>query len=253
MNGPSILFIGAHPDDLEILCGGTICICLQQGFEVWLGIATNGNVGTPDLSREEIAAIRKEEASASAKALGVHGLIWMNEDDELLFDDKPTRLKFVDAIRQAKADIVVAHNPNDYHPDHRVVSRLATDARILSAVRLVETRHPPVKAPPELFYMDSVAGIGFPPDYLVDVTASFERKLSALGYHKSQNAWMRDLFDRDLPELACVQSAFRGLQGGVKYAEAFSQPSYWPKRPFGLPFLEGDGRTKSFGSALPNR
>lgn len=53
-----ILFIGAHPDDLEILCGGTIRRCVEQGHEVWMAVATNGNVGTPDLSCEEIARIR---------------------------------------------------------------------------------------------------------------------------------------------------------------------------------------------------
>lgn len=233
----NLLFIGAHPDDLEILCGGTIRRCVRQGHQVWMAVATNGNVGTPDLTRQEIAAIRHREAQAAAARLGVCGLIWMNEDDEFLFDDKPTRLKFVDAIRQARADILVAHNPGDYHPDHLAVSKCATDARILSSVRLIETAHPPLETVPELFYMDSVAGIGFTPQWSVDISDVFEEKMEALECHESQNAWVKKIFDHDLLDVARTQSAFRGLQAGVQYAEAFSQPHYWPKKACVLPFL----------------
>lgn len=233
----NILFIGAHPDDLEILCGGTIRQCTQQGHQVWLAVATNGNVGTPDLTREEIAEIRKNEALAAAAALGACGLIWMDEDDEFLFDDKRTRLKFVDAIRQAQADVVVTHNPDDYHPDHIATSKCATDARILSAVGLIETVHPCLESAPELFYMDAIAGIGFSPQWYVDITPTFPDKIAALQCHESQNAWLRRIFDQGLLDIVNVQSAFRGLQVGVRYAEAFSQPNYWPKKAVSLPFL----------------
>lgn len=233
----NIIFFGAHPDDLEILCGGTIALCVQAGHKVWMAVATNGNVGSPDLGRDDIARVRKAEAERASTALGAEGLIWMNEDDELLFDDQRTRLKFVDVIRQAKADVLITHNPLDYHPDHIATSRLATDARILSAVRLIETEHPHLPKAPELFYMDSIAGIGFVPQLYVDTSDMHETKLVALRSHESQNAWLATIFNQDLMRVASVQSAFRGLQAGTQYAEAFSQPVYWPKRPLSLPFL----------------
>jgi LmbE family N-acetylglucosaminyl deacetylase len=234
----NILFFGAHPDDMEILCGGTILECIARGHTAWMAVATNGNVGSPTLSKSEIAAVRRREAEEAAGVLGAAGLIWMDEDDEFLFDDLPTRLKFVDAIRQARADVIVTHNPQDYHPDHNACSKLASDARILSAVRLIETAHPHLPQSPELYYMDSVAGIHFVPQFFVDVSAHTARKLEALAKHDSQNSWVKSIFNQDIGELVRTQSAFRGLQAGVTHAEAFAQPVYWPKRPINLPFLQ---------------
>lgn len=233
----NLIFIGAHPDDLEILCGGTIARCVAEGHTVWMAIATNGNVGSPTLGRDEIAAVRKKEAEAAARCLGAAGLIWMNENDEFLFDDERTRRKFVDAVRQAKADVIVTHNPHDYHPDHVACSKLASDARILTAVRLIETEHPHLSKSPELFHMDSIAGLRFEPQFFVDISAQFERKQQAAQCHRSQNAWLKSIFNSDLSHHIQVQSAFRGLQCGVAYAEAYVQPTYWPRQAVTLPFL----------------
>jgi len=233
----NLLFFGAHPDDLEILCGGTISLCVAEGHDVWMAVATNGNGGNASLSRAATATLRKAEAENAAARLGAVGLIWMDEDDGLLFDDRPTRLKFVDAIRRARAGAVFTHNPVDYHPDHNACCKLATDARILSAVRLIETDHPHLNKAPELFYMDSVAGINFLPSLYVDISSVIEQKMDAIGCHESQNAWLRSSFDHDLLGSAKVQSAFRGLQSGVVHAEAFSQPTYWPRQTLTLPFL----------------
>ena len=186
----NIIFFGAHPDDLEFFCGGTIAKCVEQGHTVWMAAVTNGNAGSPKLGKSEIAEVRHAEAQAAARVLGAAGLIWMNEDDELLFDNQPTRMKFVDAIREAKADVIVTHNPNDYHPDHIACSKMATDARILSAVRLIETAHPHLGQSPELFYMDSTAGINFLPQFYVDISSSFDTKMKALSCHDSQNGWL---------------------------------------------------------------
>jgi LmbE family N-acetylglucosaminyl deacetylase len=237
----TILFFGAHPDDLEILCGGTIARCVAEGHVVWMATATNGNVGSPTLTNDEIGAVRKKEAEAAAKCLGAAGLIWLNENDEFLFDDERTRLKFVDAVRQAQADVIVTHNPNDYHPDHIACSKLASDARILSAVRLIKTEHAHLPKSPELFHMDSVAGMRFEPQFFVDVSAHFGLKQQAVQCHHSQNAWLKSIFNTDLSHHVQVQSAFRGLQCGVSYAEAYVQPVYWPRRAISLPFLPARG------------
>lgn len=233
----NLIFIGAHPDDLEILCGGMIAASVARGHRVTMAIATNGNVGSPTHTREEIAEIRRGEAGAAAQILGAADCIWMDEDDEFLFDDRRTRLKFVDAIRQARADIIFTHNPEDYHPDHIACSKLASDSRILSAVRLIETAHPALEKVPELYFIDSIAGINFQPQYYADITAFMETKSRALLAHDSQNAWMRAIFNNDVTANMRTQSSFRGLQAGVKYAEGFSQPAYWPRTPVTLPFL----------------
>ncbi|MFV0416716.1 MAG: PIG-L deacetylase family protein [Chthoniobacterales bacterium] len=237
----NILFIGAHPDDLEILCGGTIARYASLGHEVWMAVATNGNVGSPTLTREEIAAVRKKEAFAASQRLGATGFLWLDEDDEFLIESREVRLKFVDAIREAKADIIVTHNPQDYHPDHIACSKLATDARILSAVRLIETAHPHLATSPELFYMDSVAGINFNPQFYVDISGEFSTKMEALKCHDSQNAWLKSIFNQELMDAARIQADFRGLQVGVSKAEAYSQPAYWPRRAVTLPGMVQSG------------
>lgn len=214
-----------------------ISASVVQGHCVTMAIATNGNVGSPTHTREEIAEIRKSEAKAAAQILGAADCIWMDEDDEFLFDDKRTRLKFVDAIRKARADIIFTHNPGDYHPDHVACSKLASDSRILSAVRLIETAHPALKKVPELYFIDSIAGLNFQPQFYADITDFMEIKGQALLAHESQNAWMRAIFNDDVTANMRTQSSFRGLQAGVKYAEGFSQPAYWPKTSGTLPFL----------------
>lgn len=233
-----ILFVGAHPDDLELLCGGTIRKAILHGHEVWMAVSTNGNVGSPTLDRDAIAAVRKEEASAAAQSLGAKGFIWLNEEDEFLFDDRRTRLKFVDAIREARAEIVITHNPNDYHPDHITTSKCVTDARILAGVRLIETAHPHLAQIPELFYMDSVAGIHFQPQLYVDISDVFHEKEKAIHCHASQAAWVQTIFGFDYCLVASKLSAFRGLQAGVEHAEAFVQPEYWPRKTLTLPLFQ---------------
>jgi len=247
----NLIFFGAHPDDLEILAGGTIARCAAEGHNVWMAIATNGNVGSPDLDRDEIAAIRAREAEEAAAVLGAKGVIHIGVDDEFLFDDKPTRLKFVDAVRHAQADIIFTHNPNDYHPDHIACSKLASDARILSAVRLIETDHPHLKAPPELFHMDSIVGMGFVPQLFVDITETYEIKMASIRRHDSQISWLRSIFNKDLTQMAAIPAAYRGLQAGVPYAEAFLQPVYTPQRTIQLPFLNPMGGSWYAGSANP--
>src|SRR5690625_1599587 len=100
-----ILAIGAHPDDVELQCGGTLAKYAQRGDHVTIAIATNGNVGSPTLSKDEIAAVRKAEAKRSAEVIGAD-LIWMDFPDEWLFNDPTTRLRFIDAIREARADVI---------------------------------------------------------------------------------------------------------------------------------------------------
>ena len=101
----NILAIGAHPDDIEILCAGTLALYKQQGHNVFMAVATDGGVGSPTLSRSETADLRRREQEKSCASLGAE-LIWMGFEDEWLFDDRPTRTRFLDAIRQAEPDII---------------------------------------------------------------------------------------------------------------------------------------------------
>jgi len=113
-----ILGIGAHPDDLEILCGGTLAKYSATGHKISMAIVTEGSAGSSELSIEELAKVRKKEAENSAKIINAE-LLWLEEPDELFFENKETRLKIMNLIRQAKPDVIITHAPSDYHPDHQ--------------------------------------------------------------------------------------------------------------------------------------
>ncbi|MEQ8780325.1 MAG: PIG-L deacetylase family protein [Roseibium album] len=225
----NILAIGAHPDDIEMQCAGTLALYRQQGHSIFFAVATNGNVGSPVLTREEIADIRHKEQLKACELIGAE-LIWMGYEDEWLFNDRATRTRFIDAIRQAKPDIIFAHGPTDYHPDHRAVAQLSEDARIPSSIRLVETSLPHLDRIPHMFFMDNVAGIGFEPEAYVDISPVIELKREMLLCHKSQNDWMRALFeDCSITDLMDKNAAQRGAASGVNYAEAFREVKTFPQ------------------------
>jgi LmbE family N-acetylglucosaminyl deacetylase len=226
-----IMAVGAHPDDVDILCGGTLALYAEAGHEVWVAVATNGNVGSTTLTHDEIAAIRHEEALNSCAVIGAH-LIWMDFDDEWLFDDRPTRTRFIDAYREARPDIVLAHSTDDYHPDHRIAGQVTADAQIPAAVRLVETTLPALEHIPKLYTMDTVGQISTEPNLLVDISAVIETKTAMLLAHRSQQDWLAHIFDMSYVEFMRSQGAQRGAELGVAFAEAFREvPTYPPSRP----------------------
>ncbi|WP_019536000.1 PIG-L deacetylase family protein [Paenibacillus ginsengihumi] len=221
-----VLAIGAHPDDVEILCGGTLAKYAARGDQVTIMIATNGNVGSPVLSQEEIAAVRRNEAEASAACIGAD-LIWLGYDDEFLFHTRETRLVFINAIRKAAPDVMFVHGNNDYHPDHRICGEIAVDCRIPVTVPLIETEYPPMARIPHVFVMDNLGGIGFEPEFYVDISDVYERKNSMIRAHASQDQWLQYQYGMDYIEFVSKTSAMRGMAIGVQHAEAFrSLPMY---------------------------
>jgi len=225
----NILAIGAHPDDIEIQCAGTLALYAKQGNKVFMAVATNGNVGSTTHTREEIAAIRRKEQEASCALIGAE-LIWMDFDDEWLFNDRASRARFIDAIRQAEPDIMFIHGPSDYHPDHRVAGQVAEDARIPASARLVETNLPFTSKIPHIFYMDNPTGLGFEPQAYVDISTVMDLKRKMLLNHKSQDNWIRAIYeDASITDLMEKNAMARGSSAGVAYAEGFREVRTFPR------------------------
>lgn len=223
-----VLAVGAHPDDLELICGGTLAKYAQLGHHVTMAVATNGEVGSMTLPKEEIAAVRKAEATAAAAVIGAD-FIWMDFPDEFLFKTEQTRLAFLNVIRQARPDVIISHAPTDYHPDHLLTGESLWDVRVMTTVPNIKTEHPPCTVVPEIFYMDTVAGINFQPEYYVDVTASFELKKKMLECHQSQGSWLQAQYQMSYVQFMEHVARFRGLQCGVSYAECFRSSETFPK------------------------
>ncbi|MDR3473714.1 MAG: PIG-L family deacetylase [Devosia sp.] len=226
----NILAIGAHPDDIEMQCAGTLALYARAGHKVFMAVATNGNVGSPTHSREEIAAIRHQEQLNSCAVIGAE-LIWMDFDDEWLMENRETRSRFIDAIRQADPEVMIIHGPTDYHPDHRISGRVAEDARIPSTVRLVETSLPYIRKIPHIFYMDNPVGLDFEPEAFVDISSTFETKKAMLLKHESQDTWMRAVYgpDTSIADMMTQNAALRGSASGSAYAEGFREVRTYPR------------------------
>jgi LmbE family N-acetylglucosaminyl deacetylase len=224
-----VLAIGAHPDDLEILCGGTLAKYASKGHHVTMAVVTNGEVGSATLSKAEIARIRKSEAEASAAVIGAD-CIWMNYPDEFLFSNAESRLDFLNTIRRVKPDVVLTHAPTDYHPDHRTTGQIVWDIRVMTTVPNIETKEPVCATIPEIYYFDTIAGIDFIPQHYVDVSQNFEVKRRMLSCHRSQSDWLQNQYNMSYLEFIDYIGRYRGLQCGVKYAECFQVSPTWPKR-----------------------
>ena len=221
-----VLAVGAHPDDLELQCYGTLALYASQGHEVFMAVATNGDKGNFDVEPAELAKIREAEFR-SACALIQAVPIWMGYEDEMLMNTLENRLHFVDVIRSVNPDLVITHGPNDYHPDHRYTHQLVWDAITLAGVAHVKTEHPATDRQVTLYFMDNLGGIEFTPTEFVDITETIELKKQALGKHESQIRIFRDLLDVDLFDVVETVGKFRGYQAGCKYAEGFAKVEAW--------------------------
>ena len=221
----NILAIGAHPDDVESSCGGTLAKYAKMGHKVFTATATNGNIGSATLPMDEIAAIRKEEARRAAAHIGAE-YICLDYDDEMFYEDKNARLKFIDLVRYCKADVILTHNPKDYNPDHELTSKIINDIAVMIPIAKIQTRNAPYDKIPSIAYFEPGYGLGFIPTHYVDITDTMETKMAMLREHQSQVSWMQDNYkdtvgDKDFFENYYTIAKYRGIQCGVEYAEGF--------------------------------
>lgn len=223
----NILAIGAHPDDIEESCGGTLAKYVKQGHKVFTATATNGNIGSATLPMDEIARIRKEEARRAAAIIGAE-YICLDYDDEMFFEDKAARINFINLVRYCKADVILTHSPHDYNPDHELTSKIINDIAVMIPIAKIETKAKPYDKIPIIAYFEPVHGLGFIPTEYVDITEEIEIKKAMCAEHKSQISWMQDNYkdalgngDKNFFDGVITMAKFRGMQCGVEYAEGF--------------------------------
>jgi LmbE family N-acetylglucosaminyl deacetylase len=176
----NVLFIGAHPDDCDEFAGGTAILYSRLGCRVKFISMTNGDAGHQSMGGGALAKRRMLEAQEAGKRFGVEYQVMDNHDGELM----PTlenRLKVIREIRNWKADLVITHPPDDYHPDHRYTSLLVQDASYMVIVPNVAPDVAPLKKNPVFLYQGFSA-----PDIAVDIDAVFDQKIYAMSAHESQ-------------------------------------------------------------------
>ena len=218
-----VLAIGAHPDDIEIACSGTLAKCVKRGDTVIVCHASSGDLGHVVIPPEELKVMRAKEAKRAGAMAGIE-VIWGGFNDLDIYDNnKEARDKMVDVIKYANPDFIITHAPDDYMPDHTAVSRLVFDASFTATLPNYKTNQPNHAKLVPIFYMDTLAGVNFNPTEFVDITEEIDLKINMLECHESQLVWMREHDGIDFADMVRTCSRYRGYQCGAEYAEGFRQ------------------------------
>lgn len=218
----NILAIGAHPDDLEIACYGTLARYVQMGHNVTVCHISNGNLGHVIIEPDELAAIRFDEAESAARVIGAQHCT-LNVDDQYVDSNDPDQVKkLTSVIRRVRPDFIITHCEDDYHRDHVETYKLVFRATCCASLAHYHdgTDLPTVEICP-LYQMDTLANTGFTPTEYVDISDTIGLKLKALACHDSQITWMREHDKIDFIDFVRASSKVRGSQCGVAYAEGF--------------------------------
>ena len=225
-----LLVVAAHPDDLETTCGGTLALLIDAGVEAALLLCTDGDIGTHDVSytRERLAATRREETLAGARALGLREVFFLGDrhHDGELVANLQLRAEVALVYRRWQPDTIFTFDPywhGQAHPDHTAAGRAAVDAYMPSKMelyhpeQLVDGVH---VADVKRFYF--FGGSERPGAITVDIAGAWKRKLQATRCHLSQ-------FGQREEALQWLEewNHETGKCCGLEYAEAFNPMSVW--------------------------
>lgn len=218
-----ILCFGAHPDDAEFKVGGSAAKWAALGHHVKFVSVTNGDIGHWQIAGGPLATRRTAEVQEAAKVLGIETQVLDIHDGELL----PTlenRRTITRLIRDFKADVVMSHRPNDYHPDHRYTGILVQDAAFMVTVPFFCPDTPPLQSNPVFFYYSDnfQKPNPFTPDVIVAIDDVFEKKIAAIHSLPSQvyegGANGSDRFMADIPKDDAGRKAWAVRVHGGRYA-----------------------------------
>ena len=230
MSDTVVLAVGAHPDDVDAFCGGTLALLVAQGVTVHVAVATGGEGGIPGAAPADARATRLAEGRRAAEILGASSFEWLGMHDQAAVASLEARSRLADHIRRVGANLLITHPAGDYHADHRAVHELVTAMRIGACAANVGSE-PPLRSAPDLVYMDAAQGLGFEPEVWIDVTQTIETKWEMLRAHASQ-----ETLGGETALFPLIESLarFRGDQRGCRYAEAFRGCGTWPTPDGGL-------------------
>lgn len=214
-----VLAIAAHPDDVEITCGGTLLKMASMGRRTGVLDLTQGEMGTLGSTSE-----REAEAAAAAAVLG---LSWRNNlslPDAGIELNQDSRLKIAAVIRTTTPEIVLIPHWQQRHPDHRVCSTLAHDGCFLAGLKRLDLDGEPYR-PRKVAYVSYFRNCDY--SFLVDISDYFEKKCEAVAAYKSQfgqSVTAKHIFQPgvDIFDLMRVRASQLGQLVGVRYAEAFT-------------------------------
>lgn len=233
-----VLAVGAHPDDVEIMCAGTLFLLRDAGYQMHIGTMSLGDCGSMEKPAQEIRRTRRKEAENACQKLGAT-YSYLGMYDFAIFNNDLANRRTVALVRDVDPLVVFTHPQHDYLSDHETTSLLVRNACFYAPAPNYDTLNLTASvrsaAIPWLYYCHPLEGIDIygknvTPEFYVDVTASFDRKLEMLSSHESQRSWLRAHhgIDEYLESVRrwCGELGKRATaicRREVKFAEAFRQ------------------------------
>ncbi len=222
-----VLAFGAHPDDVELGCGGTLARLVQQGYRIGIVDLTEGEMA----SRGTVAE-RKKEAAKAARILQARWRHNAGFPDGHIQNSRENQIKLIQIVRQCRPSLVFLPYPSDRHPDHVHASELVKEACFYAGLGKMAPGADPHRPRRLVFYPMTYQ---FTPSFIVDVSESFQTKVDALKAYRSQ------FFNPNWPgpetfvssqwfmEAVEFRARHYGWLAGVKYGEPF-----WVREPLAL-------------------
>ena len=232
---PSAIAIAAHPDDIEFVMAGTLCLLQQAGWDIhYLNVST-GNLGSMKTKPAETARIRRAEARAAARRLGATWHPPFCDDLEIFYDDRTLR-RLAATIREVNPAVILTHSPQDYMEDHMTTARLAITAAFARGIPGYRSTPARAIAPgPVTIYHASPHGLrdwlrqAIAPGAFVDTTTVHRRKREALECHESQGQFLdatqrMNSYLRTMDEFSLAMGR---MSRRFKYAEGWRRHLHW--------------------------
>ncbi len=214
-----ILFVGAHPDDVELACGAMVAKAVRDGRRAGIVDLTGGEMGT-----RGTPGTRKREARNAAKILGASFREQLDFGDGGLLTGREQELILIDVVRRARPAVVFAPYPEDRHPDHARAGRLVADAAFYAGLKRLQTGTAPHRPQAVVHFCQHYVQ---PPSFIVDVTAVWKTKMRAIAAFKSQffdpkSKEPQTVLSRpEFNEMIEARGRHFGAAIGAKYGEAF--------------------------------
>ena len=220
-----ILAIGAHPDDVELGCGGTLAKLILEGKKAAIVDLTQGELGTRGTN-----ITRAQEAASASEILGISARENLKMKDGFILNSEEYQLQIVKMIRKYQPEIVLANAVDDRHPDHAKAAKLVSDACFLSGLVKIETEldgeNQKQWRPKQVFHYIQWKHIT--PDFVIDISDFMEKKIEACLAYKTQfydpnsNEPMTPIATKDFLESLTYRAQDLGRLSGVEFAEGFT-------------------------------
>lgn len=214
-----LIFFGAHPDDIELSCGGTIVKAVKDGLRVGIIELTRGELGTRGTPK-----VRRREALKAAGILGARFREQLDFGDGNMRTGREEELQIIEIIRRCRPHLVFSMWPDDRHPDHVRTGKLVTEASFYAGLRALDTGLPAHRPQATIYYPQNYL---VTPSFVVDVTKTWKTKMRAIAAFKSQFYDPKSkepptfIADRKFLEMIEARGRHFGALIGADYGEAF--------------------------------